>query len=70
MVLSPHMLYWFFNCLSLFILSLNVNDIFYLDFVACSGWKDMVDEWVSATAPAVAVIGAVSGMNLFPNILL
>ncbi|KAG2683646.1 hypothetical protein I3843_10G042200 [Carya illinoinensis] len=24
------------------------------------GWKDMVDEWVSATAPAVAGIGAVS----------
>lgn len=42
---------------------MNPNNISNLDFVAFSGWKDMVDEWVSATA-------AVAGKNLFTNSLL
>jgi hypothetical protein len=36
--------------------------IFNLDFVDYSFWKDMVDEWVSATAD-------IAGINLFFTIL-
>lgn len=54
------MSFWFFNIVGLIIMT--SNDIFYLDFVDCSGWKDLVDEWVKATA-------AISGMNLFTSIL-
>lgn len=42
---------------------MNLNNISNLDFVTFSGWKDMVDEWVSATT-------TIAGKNLFTNILL
>lgn len=49
------MSFWFFNIVGLII-------IMTFNFVDCSGWKDMVDDWVKATA-------AIAGMNLFASIL-